>query len=235
MGHLPNLNTCQPREFVSIDIVGPLPVSRGNRYIITMIDHATKYMIGIPVGNVNAKTVADVFKTHWMLLFGPPRILHSDNGPQFISAVFEELLAGNKIAHSRTTVYHPQGNGLLERFHGTLKDRLRAALLNKPYWSESLTEAVHNINRHVNSSGFSAYLCMLGFQPKAPGDWSDSEPRQPCKLPCPKIVYPRIFHPKSCFSPKFGPPLQVSARISEQLVRTVDGQILNLNNCKPVF
>ena len=234
-GHLPCLAEVQPREFVAIDIVGPLPLCNAQRYIVTMIDHASKFLVAVPCADISAKRVSQIFRDNWLLKFGPPRILHSDNGRQFISSIFAELLKKHKVIASHTTVYHPQGNGVLERVHSTLKDRLRTMVMENSSWVLSLPEATYNINRHINATGISSFMLMFGYQPKAAGDWSVPPVPKTCHLPCPTYIYPRVFLPRSCLSPRFGHKLKVSERLSEQLIRTADGNVYNLSNCKAIF
>lgn len=235
-GSLPKLHDVQPREFVAIDIVGPLPAVGHFKYIVTMIDHATRWLVAKPATNIEAKTVAKIFKDNWLLQYGPPRVLHSDNGKQFISQVYNAMCAENNISVSNTTVYHPQGNSVLERVHGTLKDRLRCKILEGTNWVDSLTESVYNINRTTNATDATAFQLFFGFQPNVSTDWpTDKEKPAVSKLPCPRVIYPRIFLKSSPLSPRFGPPIQVRERLSQQLLRAVDGKIYHMSNCKCIF
>jgi len=237
-GSLPKQNDVEPREFVSIDIVGPVESAPGGfRYIVTMVDHATRWLQAVPVTDITSKTVAKVFVENWVLQYGPPRYVHSDNGKQFIAKIFKDMCQSHNILTSRTTIYHPQGNAILERSHATLKDRLRCSVLEGAGpWTQNLTRALYNINRTENSTGLSAFTTFLGFQPKSAGDWSSTKDKivDP-ELPCPVKVYPKIFVRSGSLSPRFKQAVPVVSRVSHQLVRGLDNKTYHLSNCKVVW
>lgn len=110
---------------VHLDIVGPLAVSQGYRYILTCIDRFTKWTEAIPLEDIKAETVASAFVSMWISRFGVPKEIVTDQGKQFESRLFRQLakLLGSRVNH--TTPYHPQANGLIERWHRTLKSALR--------------------------------------------------------------------------------------------------------------
>ena len=108
-----------------MDIVGPLPqTSTGHRYILVICDYATRYPEAIPLKDVMAETVAEQL----VLLFsrvGIPAEILTDQGTNFMSALLKELYQQLSIASIRTSPYHPQTDGLVERFNQTLKVMLR--------------------------------------------------------------------------------------------------------------
>jgi len=89
-----------------------------------MIDRFTRWPEAVPLSNITAETIATAFWTHWISRFGSPKSITTDQGTQFESAVFKHLanLVGSK--HIHTTVYHPQSNGLIERWHRSFKSFL---------------------------------------------------------------------------------------------------------------
>ena len=109
-------------DMVHIDIVGPLPPSRGFTYLLTCIDRFTRWPEAIPISNITAETVAEAFVSGWVARFGSPSTITTDRGRQFESALWRQLsrlrLGSKRI---RTTSYHPIANGLVERFHRQLK------------------------------------------------------------------------------------------------------------------
>lgn len=113
-------------DHVHIDLVGPLPPSDGNCYILTVIDRFTRWPEAYPIPDSTAKTVAKTFFENYICRFGTPLEITSDRGVQFESKMFAELTKLTGSIHSRTTSYHPQANGLVERFHRQMKCALEA-------------------------------------------------------------------------------------------------------------
>ncbi len=103
---------------VGIDLVGPLPETKcGNKYIVTLSDYFSKWPEAAPLKSKCAEGVADflfdVFCRH-----GWPKIIQSDQGREFINAVNSYLFKSTNIQHCISSAYHPQTNGLDERFSG---------------------------------------------------------------------------------------------------------------------
>lgn len=114
-------------KHIHIDIVGPLTSCQGYRYLLTCIDRFTKWSEAVPLADIKAETVASAFVNIWISRFGVPKEIITDQGKQFESRLFRQLakLCGSRVKH--TTPYHPQANGLVERWHRTLKSALRCA------------------------------------------------------------------------------------------------------------
>ena len=113
---------------VHIDIVGPFEQDQGCRYILTMIDRTTRWPEAVPIGDTTAETVLQAFLSGWVARFGVPATVTSDRGAQFTSSVLRSVLSRLGIKVAATTTYHPQSNGVVERFHRTLKDALRCSV-----------------------------------------------------------------------------------------------------------
>jgi hypothetical protein len=117
-----------------VDLVGPLPKSGGFSYLFTIIDRTTRWPEAVPLTSTTPADCAAALLSGWIQRFGVPSTITSDHGPQFTLAIWASLckLLDNK--HTPTTAYHPQSNGIVERFHRLLKDALRARAANTD-WS----------------------------------------------------------------------------------------------------
>lgn len=129
-------NPDQRFDHVHIDLVGPLQESEGFKYVVTMVDRFTRWPEAIPIKDLSAETVANAFYANWIARFGSPKIVTTDQGTQFESALFTALsrLVGGKRV--RTTAYHPPANGMVERWHRTLKTAIMCHATTK--WTQIL-------------------------------------------------------------------------------------------------
>ena len=118
-------NVGAPLERVALDVLGPLPESeQGNRYILVIADYFTKSTESYPMPNQEATTVAKLLVEEFLITFGAPRQLHSDQGRNFESAVFQEMCRLLDIDKTRTTLLRPQSDGMVKRFNRTLEAML---------------------------------------------------------------------------------------------------------------
>ena len=162
-----------PMERLAIDILGDFPVTeRGNKYILVIGDYFTKWTECHPLPNIEARTVATVLIEQVVSRFGIPRQLHSDQGRQFESKLFSEMCHLLQIEKTRTTPYHPQSDGMVERFNRTLVAMLGAFVnSNHTDWDEQLQYVMmaYRSTEH-ESTGFTPNLCMLGRETTCPLD-----------------------------------------------------------------
>ncbi len=124
-------------EEIHVDIVGPLPQSHGFSYLFTCIDRYTRWTEVVPMTNMTAESCARALMAGWISRFGVPNSIMSDRGAQFESSLWSSLMNLLGIKRNRTTAYHPQSNGIIERFHRQLKASLMARL-NGPNWHDDL-------------------------------------------------------------------------------------------------
>ena len=124
-------------DHVHVDLVGPLPPSQNHRYLFTVVDSFTRWAEAIPLVDALTTTCARAFAAHWVARFGVPSDMTSDRGSQVTSELWSVLsqLRGTRL--HRTSAYHPQSNGLVERFHRDLKSALMARLV-RPNWLDEL-------------------------------------------------------------------------------------------------
>ncbi|GBN25970.1 Retrovirus-related Pol polyprotein from transposon 17.6, partial [Araneus ventricosus] len=124
-GRLQRYNVGAPFERMALDILGPLPVTtKGNRYVLVLMDYFTKWPEAIPIPDQEASTVAEELVRAWISRYGVPMILHSDEGTNFNSALFTELCKLLGILKTRTTALHPESDGMVERFNRTILNHL---------------------------------------------------------------------------------------------------------------
>ena len=114
---------------VHVDLVGPLPTSAaGYVYLFTMIDRSTRWLEAVPLRSMDTAACVDALISGWVARFGVPSVITSDQGRQFCSALWTIMCSLLGVDHAKTTAYHPQSNGIVERAHRQLKDALRARL-----------------------------------------------------------------------------------------------------------
>ncbi|XP_016844563.1 uncharacterized protein K02A2.6-like [Nasonia vitripennis] len=110
----------------ALDFYGPLENSRrGNKYILSIQDMLTKYIILIPTKHASADEVARALTEKVICVFGPPAAIVTDQGSHFQNRILEKLAKIFQIKKFCTTAYHPQSNGSIERMHHTLTEYLR--------------------------------------------------------------------------------------------------------------
>ena len=161
----------EPFTFWAIDYMGPLPeTARGNRHILVMMDHFSKWCEAFPTKDQKASTVANILLHKVFSRFGPPTVLHSDQGANFESNLMHELCDLMGIAKTRTSAYHPQCDGQVERQNRTLQDMLSKFVSNHADdWDQWLDPVVfaYNTSRH-DSTGYSPYEMIFGRTPRMP-------------------------------------------------------------------
>lgn len=166
-----------PWHHVGVDFIGPLnpPSRRGNRYILTLMDYFTKFAWAKELPTKEAENVVGalkevtfnaiyipaqfyIFKSDYhtnlplqiFFLMGIPAALTTDQGSEFRNQLNDSLMKKLGISHCLTSCYHPQANGLVERFNQTLIHALNKVISgNKDSWDEHIPEIVYAYNTAI--------------------------------------------------------------------------------------
>ncbi len=159
-----------PLESVAIDIFGPLlKTGKGNQYLLVICDRFTKLTKTVPLRGVTAGEVARAFTHEWIMNYGSPLELLSDNGKCFTSKFFQSVCSIMNVDTHFTTTYHPQTNGQVERYNRTLKAAIKSYLDDHPkdwdLYTPALTYA-YNCQPH-SSTSLAPFELVLSRPPTA--------------------------------------------------------------------
>ncbi|GBM97987.1 Pro-Pol polyprotein [Araneus ventricosus] len=160
---------------VHIDVVGPLSPVRGMTYLLTCVDRFTRWPEAFPIPDQSADTIARTFLFGWISRFGVPEKVTSDRGTNFQSNLFSSLSKFLGVEQTRTTAYHPQSNGAVERFHRHLKSALMAHLPEN--WLDSLPLVLLGIRSSFKPDlATSSAELVYGTTLKLPGEFFSNTP-----------------------------------------------------------
>lgn len=170
-GYLHSIPVSRIFEHVHIDLVGPLKTTyRGNKYIVTATDAFSKWAFARPLQGIRTNEIIDFVEQSIICIHGKPEQIITDRGTQFTSSEWKKFVDGLGIEHKLTSPYHPQSNGIDERFNGTLVRMLRAYVDKyQEDWDEKLIWSLCNYNQTVHeSTGYSPYQILHGLDPRSP-------------------------------------------------------------------
>lgn len=171
LGQMPVIST--PFSRVAVDLIGPItPASdEGHRWILTVVDYATRYPEAVALKAIDTITVAESLLEVFTRVGMPDEIL-SDQGTQFISELMSEVDRLLSIKQIKTTPYHPMCNGLVERFNGTLKRILKKLCSESPkQWHRYLPAVLYAYRSTAQeSTGYSPFELVYGRRVKGPMD-----------------------------------------------------------------
>ncbi|KAG7301804.1 hypothetical protein JYU34_014833 [Plutella xylostella] len=169
-------------QHIHMDIVGPLTLSNGYRYCLTIVDRFTRWPEAYPLANITADTCAAAFVSGWIARFGVPERITTDRGRQFESRLFKEIASLVGATHLTTTAYHPAANGLVERLHRQMK----AAIVchDNPSWTEVLPLVLLGIRSAWKEDVQSSAAELVYGEPlRLPGQFFSTSDDAPCDVP----------------------------------------------------
>ena len=157
---------------ISIDFLHLDRCKGGFEYALIVCDHFTRFVQIYPTKNKSAKAAADQMFNKYILSYGFPQRIHHDQGKEFNNNLFDRLHKLSGISASRTTPYHPMGDGQPERMNRTLINMLKCLGENeKANWKDHLPKLAFAYNSTINkSTGFSPFYLMFGRESRLPID-----------------------------------------------------------------
>merc|ERR1711895_275075 len=165
-----NIISDKPFHKCAIDLIGPLPVTdKKHRFVLTLIDYATRWVEAIPLKETCTTTVAEELLNIFSRV-GLPLVFLSDGGSQFTSEQMEEILRLLGINHPVSTPYHPQSNGLCERANATIKSMIKKLSFDNPTAWDKLLQCALFAYREVpqETTGFAPFELVYGSIPRGP-------------------------------------------------------------------
>ena len=162
----------RPFEMVSIDYVKLDKCKGGFEYILTVVDHFTRFAQAYPTRKNNGRSAADKIFNQFILQFGYPDRIHHDQGREFNGKLFAQLHHLTGIKKSNTTPYHPEGDGQCERLNRTIINMLKSIPdQEKKNWKDHLAKLTFAYNSTVNkTTQFSPFFLLFGREPRLPID-----------------------------------------------------------------
>lgn len=175
-----------PMERIALDIIVNLPqTEKGNRHVLVVMDYFTKWAEAFPLPNQESETIADVLISQFISRYGVPKQIHSDQGRQFESKLFKELCQRLQIHKTRTTAYHPQGDGMVERLNRTIEEMLSKVIgKNQRDWEKLLPMVMWAYRSSVHeTTGESPAMMMFGRELDLPIDLLYGKPPKDDRKP----------------------------------------------------
>ncbi|EGT58928.1 hypothetical protein CAEBREN_19301 [Caenorhabditis brenneri] len=161
--------TTAPFQRVHSDFIGPLPETiKGNRYVAVFVDAFSKFIIAEAVPDQKADTLSEIFRDRVVARFGPPKLLVTDQGTNFMSQKFKELLQSLNCQHNQSTAYHHEANGQVERANQTLETMIRQ-MKDSENWDKELQTIIHAYNSSKNATTeVEPFKVIHGHQARSP-------------------------------------------------------------------
>ncbi|CAF1558610.1 unnamed protein product [Adineta ricciae] len=162
-----------PFQLVGMDYCGPLKSTpRGNQYVLCITDYFTRWVVAVAVPDCSAQTTAEALFNEYICRYGVPAAILSDQGTHFHNQLMEAMAKLVGYNHTYSTTYHPQSNGMIERFNATFIPQI-AKLQDRENnnWDEFLTPVVFAYNTGIHSTtGYAPYELLFGREPRLSTD-----------------------------------------------------------------
>ena len=155
-----------------MDIVGPLPPTKeGNKYIMVATEYLTRWPEAQAIPDIKAKTVAKFFYEQIVCRYGSPKVILTDQGSSFNNELVDALCEAVGTRHKLSTAYHPQTNGLTERFNKTLCETIAKYIhqYKEREWDQFVQSALFSYRTKKQVSTYmDPALLMFGRKIKTP-------------------------------------------------------------------
>jgi hypothetical protein len=162
-----------PFQLIGMDYCGPLKrTPRGNQYVLCITDYFTRWIVAVAVPDCSAQTTAEALFKEYICRYGVPTVILSDQGTHFHNQLMEAMSKLVGYNHTYSTTYHPQSNGMIERFNATFIPQI-AKLQDRENnnWDEFLAPVVFAYNTGCHSTTqYSPYQLLFGREPRLPTD-----------------------------------------------------------------
>ena len=175
----------EPFSHIIIDCVGPLPKTKSqNEYLLTIMCSSTRFPEAIPLRSIKTNTILRAL-IKFFTLFGLPKSIQSDQGTNFMAHAFQQVMNQLGIKQYKSSAYHPESQGALERFHQTLKTMIKMYCIeNSKDWNEGVHLLIFAVRESVQESlGFSPFELVFGHAVRGPllllkEKWLDEDPEK---------------------------------------------------------
>ncbi|CAF1489537.1 unnamed protein product [Adineta steineri] len=160
-----------PFQLIGIDYCGPLKrTPRENQYVLIITDYFTRHITAIPLPNCTAETTAEALFNEYFCKYGVPVVIISDQGTHFHNQLMKNMRLFIGYNHIYSTPYHPQTNGIVERFNSTFLPQIsKLQDSENNNWDEYLQAVVFAYNSGVHkTTNYSPYELLYGRPPRLP-------------------------------------------------------------------
>jgi len=167
------IRVSEPFEIIAMDFLGPLHVTySGNKYVLVFCECLTKWPEAFALPDMKDETVAKVFVEQIVCRFGAPRKLLSDKATNFTSGIIKEVCRLCNTTKIQTSAYHPQSDGLVERFYRTVTEMIAMYVSsNQRDWDTFIPFVIFAYRTSMNeSTKFDPFYLVYGRKAHLPID-----------------------------------------------------------------